>query len=66
MKLLNISIDGEIICFKNPNATQEVYKALAQLYREHPEFRQGLDSVHPELAVFMAEAMKVFADRKLS
>jgi len=47
-------------------ANQEVYKALAQLYQEHPEFRKQLDPFHPELAVFMAEAMKVFADRKLS
>lgn len=47
-------------------ASQEVYKALAQLYREHPEYRKQLDSFHPELAVFMAEAMKVFADEKLS
>ena len=48
------------------HATQEVYKALAQMYREHPEFRKQLDPFHPELATFMAEAMKVFADRKLS
>jgi len=47
-------------------ATQEVYKALAQLYQEHPAYRKQLDPFHPELAVFMAEAMKVFADRKLS
>lgn len=48
------------------NATQEVYRALAQLYQEHPEFRKQLDPFHSELAVFMAQAMKVFADRKLS
>lgn len=47
-------------------ATQEVYTALAQMYQEHPEFRKQLDPFHPELATFMAEAMKVFADRKLS
>ncbi len=47
-------------------ATQEVYKALAQLYQEHPEFRKQLDPFHPKLATFMAKAMKVFADRKLS
>ena len=47
-------------------ATQEVYMALAQLYQEHPEFRKQLDPFHIELAAFMAEAMRVFADRKLS
>ncbi len=48
------------------HASQEVYKALAQLYKEHPEFRKQLDPFHPELATFMAKAMQVFADRKLS
>ena len=47
-------------------ATQEVYTALAQMYQEHPEFRKQLDPFHPNLAAFMAEAMRVFADRKLS
>ena len=47
-------------------ATQEVYKALAQLYQEHPEFRKPLDPFHAELAEFMGQAMKVFADRNLS
>lgn len=48
------------------SATKEVYKAMAQLYAEHPEFRKQLDPFHPGLATFMAEAMKVFAERKLS
>jgi len=48
------------------NATKEVYKAMAQLYAEHPEFRKQLDPFHPHLAAFMAKAMRVFADRKLS
>ena len=48
------------------SATQEVYKAMTQLYAEHPEFRKQLDPFHPELAVFMAKAMKIFADRELS
>lgn len=48
------------------HATQEVYKAMAQLYAEHPEIRKQLDPFHPKLATFMAEAMKVFADQKLS
>lgn len=48
------------------DVTQEVYKAMAQLYAEHPEMRKQLDPFHPKLATFMAEAMKVFAERKLS
>lgn len=48
------------------SATKEVYQAMAQLYEEHPEFRKQLDPFHPNLANFMAEAMRVFADQKLS
>jgi DNA-binding transcriptional MerR regulator len=55
-----------VLIEKFHHATQEVYKAMAQLYAEHPEIRKQLDPFHPKLAAFMAEAMKVFADRKLS
>ena len=48
------------------NATKKVYKALAQLYRKHPSYRKQLDFFHPQLAEFMAEAMEVFAEHKLS
>ncbi|HEY2810664.1 MAG TPA: MerR family transcriptional regulator [Rhabdochlamydiaceae bacterium] len=48
------------------SATKKVYKALAQLYVEQPEFRKQLNSFHEELAAFMAEAMRIFADRRLS
>jgi len=47
------------------NATQKVYIAMAQLYQEHPEFRKQLDPFHPQLAEFMAQAMRVFADQNL-
>lgn len=47
-------------------ATKEVYKAMALVYAEHPEFRKQLDPFHSNLAIFMAEAMRIFADRKLS
>ncbi len=40
--------------------SKDVYQSLAQLYREHPEFRKQLDPIHPDLAVFMAEAMTLF------
>ncbi len=47
------------------NATQEVYIAMAQLYQEHPEFRKQLDPFHPQLAEFMAQAMRIFASHNL-
>lgn len=46
-------------------ATIEVYKAYAQLYREHPDFRKQLDPIHPKLGEFMAKAMIWFADNTL-
>ncbi len=50
---------------QHQNATQEVYIAMAQLYHEHPEFRKQLDPFHPQLAEFMAHAMRKFADQNL-
>jgi DNA-binding transcriptional MerR regulator len=47
------------------DATLEVYMALAKLYQEHPDFRKQLDPFHPKLATFMAEGMRIFADREL-
>ncbi len=47
------------------NATQEVYIAMAQLYEEHPEFRKQLDPFHPQLAEFMAKAMRIFTNQNL-
>jgi len=48
------------------DATKEVYKAMAQLYSEHPEFRKQLDSIHPKLPDFMSTAMNSYAEQKLS
>lgn len=48
------------------NSTKEVYKALARLYIEHPEFRRQLDVIHLDLAGFLAKAMDVFTEEKLS
>lgn len=50
---------------KMHRASQEVYKAMAKLYQEHPAFRKQLDPFHPKLAEFMSEAMEIFADRHL-
>lgn len=46
-------------------ASQEVYKAMAHLYREHPEIRKQLDPFHPQLGEFMARAMINYADQSL-
>ncbi len=48
------------------NVSKSVYKALAELYSEHPEYKKQLEPIHPGLAIFMAEAMRVFADKELS
>lgn len=47
------------------NASQEVYKALAELYQEHPDFKKQLDPFHPKLSEFMSEAMIHFAANEL-
>lgn len=47
------------------NANQEVYKALATLYKEHPEFRKELEKFHPKLPDFMSDSMLFFANNKL-
>lgn len=48
------------------DVNKDVYTAYAQLYYERPEFRKQLDPHHPELAEFLAEAMRVYAHEKLS
>jgi DNA-binding transcriptional MerR regulator len=47
-------------------ANREVYKAMAQLYQEHPEFKKQLDPFHPKLSHFMAEGMIFFANKELT
>jgi MerR family transcriptional regulator, thiopeptide resistance regulator len=47
------------------NPTKETYLGLIELYQT-PEFKKFYDDRHPKLLAFMIEAMKVFADRKLS
>ena len=47
------------------HTTNEMYRALAQLYLEHPEFRKQLDAIHPKLAEFLFKAMHAFADSQL-
>ena len=46
--------------------SKDVYLGLAQLYREHKGFCKFFDSHHPELVDFLAEGMRVYAERNLS
>lgn len=39
---------------------------MAQLYAEHPDFRKQIDLFYHELATFIADGMRVYADRELS
>lgn len=45
--------------------TKETYADLGQLYIEHPDFRTYYAAYHPELAQFLADAMKTFAEQEL-
>jgi hypothetical protein len=42
-----------------------IFDCDGQNYAEHPAFRKQLDPFHLNLATFMAEAMKIFANREL-
>lgn len=45
------------------DANKEVYMALAELYRDHPGFRQQLEPFHPNLPTFMSEGMMLLANK---
>jgi hypothetical protein len=45
--------------------TKEVFGNLGQLYVQHPDFRKLYDAYHPHLASYLADAMRLFADREL-
>lgn len=44
---------------------EKVYPALAQLYREHPEFRKQMEPFHQDLPDFLSEAMKIYSEKEL-
>ncbi len=46
--------------------TKQSYIGLSQLYGSHPDFIKFYDDLHPKLLKYLAEAMKVFAERELS
>jgi hypothetical protein len=45
--------------------TKESYAGVGQLYCENPDFRKYYDPYHPQLADFLAKAMKIFAENEL-
>ncbi len=49
--------------FWTPN--HEKYISLGKMYCENPDFRKYYDNMHPALAQFLADAMKVYADKHL-
>lgn len=46
--------------------TRESYIGLSQLYCSHPDFVKFYDDIHPKLLRFLVEAMKIYAEKKLS
>lgn len=46
--------------------SKESYVGLGQLYLQHEDFRKLYESYHPQLAAFLADAMKVFAESELT
>ncbi len=47
------------------DVTKDVYTGLAQLYVEHPGFRKFFDAHNTQLPEFIAEAMRVYAQKNL-
>jgi DNA-binding transcriptional MerR regulator len=54
---------GLIIRMYHP--TKEVYVGLGKFYCTHPEFRAFFNNFHQGLAEFLAESMKIYADKNL-
>lgn len=48
------------------DVSKDVYTGLAQLYCEHPGFGKFFTPFHPQLTEFIAEAMRVYAQKNLS
>lgn len=49
--------------FWTPN--KESYVGLGQMYLEHEDFKRLYESYHPQLATFLSDAMRIFAEREL-
>ncbi|GAB4396517.1 MAG: MerR family transcriptional regulator [Anaerolineales bacterium] len=40
--------------------TPQILLGLGQMYSQHPEFRATFDAMHPQLAIFMGEAVTIY------
>ncbi|MFY0546441.1 MerR family transcriptional regulator [Brevibacillus sp. H7] len=45
--------------------TKEVYAGLGDLYVDHPDFRKFYEKYHPQLAEYLRDAIKIYADQNL-
>jgi DNA-binding transcriptional MerR regulator len=45
---------------------RDAYIGLGQMYTDHPDFRKMYDSHHPQLAAYLAEAMRLYAETRLA
>ncbi|MCW8398645.1 TipAS antibiotic-recognition domain-containing protein, partial [Legionella sp. PATHC038] len=50
--------------FWTPN--RESYIGLGQMYLEHPEFKNFYNQFHPDLVMFLVDAMKIYAKEQLN
>lgn len=46
--------------------TKKTYMGLAQMYLDHPDYRDFYNRYHPNLVEYLVEAMKVYSERELS
>jgi DNA-binding transcriptional MerR regulator len=46
--------------------TKETYSSLAQMYLDHPDFRAFYNKYHSNLVEYIAEAIRIFINHKLS
>lgn len=53
-----------LVSTKN-TSSKEGFIGLAQMYREHSDFKSFFDAYHPKLLEFIVEAMEVFANKNL-
>ena len=44
---------------------KEVYIGLADLYKDHPDFKKFFDVYHPKMIDFIGDAMRFYAEKNL-
>jgi MerR family transcriptional regulator, thiopeptide resistance regulator len=48
--------------FWSPNDDQLI--GLAEMYHEEPRFKANFDRMHPEMSMFMREAVKIYVENR--